>query len=254
MDAPMPGNDDVRHAWDSLATYWDEQMEAGRTWQRVLIAPSVERLLGPIEGERVLELACGNGEFARRMTQLGADVLATDFSEGMLARARSRGDEVEYRLLDATDLDAMLALGPPASFSAAVSNMAIMDMIDLVPMATAVYTLVAPGGRFVVSTLHPAFNSGPIVRVMEESDDDRGIIPSHGIKRTSYIRPWTGRGVALRDQPVRQWYFHRALQDVLAPFFEAGWVVDGLAEPVLEGGDPPWDEIPGVMVVRFTKP
>ena len=47
-------------------------MEAGETWQRGLIAPSVERLLAVTQRERVLELACGNGEFARRLTELGA--------------------------------------------------------------------------------------------------------------------------------------------------------------------------------------
>ena len=38
-------HDDVRTAWDQLATFWDERVEAGRTWQRGLIQPSVERLL-----------------------------------------------------------------------------------------------------------------------------------------------------------------------------------------------------------------
>ena len=34
-------HDDVRTAWDQLATFWDERVEAGRTWQRGLIQPSV---------------------------------------------------------------------------------------------------------------------------------------------------------------------------------------------------------------------
>ena len=70
--------------WDTLAPYWDEQMQAGNTWQRGLIEPAVERLLGIAPGELVLEIACGNGVFARRMAELGACVLGTDFSEPML--------------------------------------------------------------------------------------------------------------------------------------------------------------------------
>ena len=80
-------NDEVRSVWDQLAAFWDERMEAGTTWQRTLIEPSVERLLQLEPGERILEIACGNGEFARRMTELGGQVLATDFSERMLERA-----------------------------------------------------------------------------------------------------------------------------------------------------------------------
>jgi ubiquinone/menaquinone biosynthesis C-methylase UbiE len=115
-------NDEVRSAWDQLAGYWDERTEAGATWQQRLIQPSVERLLRLQPGERVLEIACGNGQFARRMAELGAQVLATDFSERMLERARAHGGDVEYRLADATDEEVLLALGPRASFDAIVSN------------------------------------------------------------------------------------------------------------------------------------
>jgi SAM-dependent methyltransferase len=249
-DQPV-SNDDVRAAWDALAGYWDEQMEAGKTWQRGLIAPAVERLLSIAPGERVLELACGNGEFARRLTGLGAEVLATDFSEAMLEHARRRGDAIDYRHVDATDERAMLALGEPGSFDAAVSNMAVMDMRELEPMARAVHTLLRTGGRFVIATLHPAFNSGDVVFVTDEAMDGGGVVRTHSIKRSTYIRPSTDQGTALEDQPFPHWYFHRSLQDILEVFFAAGWVVDGLAEPVLDGEASPFTEIPGVLVVRF---
>jgi ubiquinone/menaquinone biosynthesis C-methylase UbiE len=139
-------HDDVRAAWDELAAFWDQNMQAGATWQRHLIQPSVERLLGLEQGERVLEIACGNGEFARRMSALGGRVLAVDFSEGMLERARAHGGVVEYRNADAMDAEGLLALGDPASFDAVVSNMAIMDMESIEPMAAASSRLLKPGG------------------------------------------------------------------------------------------------------------
>lgn len=83
-------NEEVRKGWEAMADFWDEQMEA-ITSQRSLIAPAVERLLGLRSVERMMELACGNGELARRMSQLGATVLAIDFSERMLELARARG-------------------------------------------------------------------------------------------------------------------------------------------------------------------
>ena len=84
-------HDEVRSTWDELAAFWDERVESGSTWQRHLIQPAVERLLLLQPGERVLEIACGNGEFARRMSELGGQVLAVDFSDGMLERASARG-------------------------------------------------------------------------------------------------------------------------------------------------------------------
>jgi ubiquinone/menaquinone biosynthesis C-methylase UbiE len=251
-------NEEVRSVWDRLAGYWDERVEAGVTWQRRLIQPSVERLLRLEPGERVLEIACGNGDFARRMSELGGEVLATDFSERMLELARSRNGPVEYRLADATDEQALLGLGPRASFDAIVSNMAIMDMVSIEPMAAAASRLLKPNGRFVFATLHPAFNSGD-VRPTVELDLEGNVTQVYSVKVASYGRAFRIKGVAMPGQPVEQWYFHRPLWMIVQPFFQHGFVLDGLEEPlVTEGerekpGTPEYvfTQIPGVLVGRM---
>src|SRR5207302_3744378 len=103
MTERKPTADEVRAVWNANAAFWDEHMEAGETWQRNLIAPAVERLLDLRRGESVLEIACGNGEFARRMAAIGARVLATDFSDAMVERASAHGGDVGYPVADAAD-------------------------------------------------------------------------------------------------------------------------------------------------------
>jgi SAM-dependent methyltransferase len=83
-------------------------------------------------GETVLDVACGNGVFSRRLAELGARVVAVDFSEKFVELARVRteeagyGDAVEYLVADATDEERMLALGEER-FDGAVCNMALED-------------------------------------------------------------------------------------------------------------------------------
>jgi ubiquinone/menaquinone biosynthesis C-methylase UbiE len=253
-------HDDVRSAWDELAPFWDERMEADATWQRRLIQPSVERLLRLEQGERVLEIACGNGAFARRMRELGANVLATDFSGGMLERARSHGGDIDYRSADATQIEELLALGDPGSFDAVVSNMAIMDTETIEPMVAAASMLLKPAGRFVFSTLHPAFNSGN-VRPTLELDLEGGVTEVYSVKVSSYGRAFTSMRVALPGQPVKQWYFHRPLWMILEPFFEHGFAIDGLEEPLVAAsererpGTPEYvfTQLPGVLVARLRR-
>jgi SAM-dependent methyltransferase len=232
-------------------------MQTGATWQRHVIQPSVERLLRLQPGERVLEIACGNGEFARRMSDLGAHVLATDFSEGMLERARVHGGEVEYWSADATVEEELFALGEPGSFDAVVSNMAIMDMESIEPMVAASAHLLNASGRFVFSMLHPSFNSGDVRPTVELDQEGRGT-EVYSVKVSSYGRPFSGKGVAIPGQPVEQWYFHRPLWMILEPFFERGFVLDGLEEPLVP--DPEWKtgrashvftQVPGVLVARL---
>jgi ubiquinone/menaquinone biosynthesis C-methylase UbiE len=93
-------NKQTQDAWNQNAEFWDERMGEGNQFQRILIGPATERLLKLRPGELVLEIACGNGVFARRLAQLGAQVMATDFSENLLEQARKRtigyGNSIEF--------------------------------------------------------------------------------------------------------------------------------------------------------------
>jgi len=63
----------------------------------------------------VLDIGCGNGQFTRRMAELGAHVVALDVSPRMIEHARAnttdRQDRIEYHVVDATDTAALLAIG-----------------------------------------------------------------------------------------------------------------------------------------------
>ncbi len=82
--------------WDEKAEFWDERMGEGNAFQRVLIGPASERLLAIRPNELILDVACGNGVFARRLAHLGARVVATASSEEKRALARELGAEDAY--------------------------------------------------------------------------------------------------------------------------------------------------------------
>lgn len=44
--------------------------------------------LGPLTGQRVLDLGCGKGRFGRRLAEAGAEVVGLDLSAAMLAQAQ----------------------------------------------------------------------------------------------------------------------------------------------------------------------
>jgi 2-polyprenyl-3-methyl-5-hydroxy-6-metoxy-1,4-benzoquinol methylase len=253
-------NHETREIWDANAEFWDAHMgDDGNAWHRNLIAPPVERLLEIAPGHRVLEVACGTGQFARRLSALGADVIAVDFSAGMieLARARSTKSTVDYRVIDATDEAKLRAVAAAGAFDAIVCNMALMDMVQIEPLFAAAATLLRSTGRLVVSQTHPCFNTVGVSRVVEETDDG-ALIRSSSVKVTRYATPIVAKGLAIDGQPVPQNYFERPLAHILGAGFAAGFVVDALEEPVfgpdeLEGEvmNQIWKEIPPVLVVRF---
>jgi 2-polyprenyl-3-methyl-5-hydroxy-6-metoxy-1,4-benzoquinol methylase len=77
--------------WDAKAEFWDNMMGEGNVFHRELVGPSAERLIGVQPGAVVLDVACGNGQFARRLAELGAQVVATDYSAALLYRISPTG-------------------------------------------------------------------------------------------------------------------------------------------------------------------
>lgn len=260
-------SDEVRATWDANAAFWDERMGDGNSFQRMLVGPATERLLSLRPGERVLEIACGNGVMARRLAHLGARVVATDVSAQMIERARARsaelgeaGQRIEYRVVDAADESALLALGD-GGFDAVVCNMALMDMPAIEPLMRAARRLLRPGteSRFVFSLMHPCFNSGHVRLSIEEDDFGGEIHTVYAVKIARYLEPATQRGLAIIGQPEAQRYFHRPLSLLLGKAFAAGFMVDGLEEPAFTEPEPGarpmgWShftDMPPVLVARL---
>src|SRR5258706_11051631 len=82
-----------RAIWDTNAEAWDKRIGGGGGWQTTLIAPTVEKMLDIQPGEHVLDIACGNGQFSRRLAEMGANVVASDFSPKLIELAKGRTTE-----------------------------------------------------------------------------------------------------------------------------------------------------------------
>lgn len=267
-------NDEIRHAneetrqtWDSNAAFWDEKMGEGNDFFNILEWPAILRLLDPRSGQRILDIATGNGLTARRLAALGAKITAFDFSAELikLAKAHTAPDmPIMYYVCDATDESAMLStLGPSGAFDSALCNMALFDMADIEPLFHVLPKLLKPGGIFVFSIIHPAFNNNSTVKIGEEIDLDGQIKTVYSVKVSQYMTPHTAHGVAMRNQPRPHLYFDRPLEYYLNLGFQNGFVLDGLEErafppdlpqrnPLSWGGK--FSEIPPVLVARFRLP
>lgn len=254
-------NQKAREAWETNARFWDERMGEGNDFFNELVWPAVEKLLLPRKGDRLLDIACGNGLTSRRLARAGADVVAFDFSEEMISIAKERTeDRIDYRVIDATDSEALLQLGT-GSFNGALCNMALMDMADIQPLMNSLALLLHPGGRFVFSVIHPCFNNPSSVLMGELEDRDGTLVTTYSVKISRYLTPFTQPGLAMWGQPVPHLYFHRPLGTLLSTAFKAGFVLDAIEEPAFPpentGGNSPlsWNgrfcEIPPVLVARL---
>ena len=219
-------------AWDIMATWLDQKHQAeGDIWHRALIDPSVFRLLGPVTGQRVLELACGNGYLAHKLARLGAEVTAVDASPALIALAKQRSAHhqlnIAYHVADAARMDML----PAGSFDVVVCNMALMDIEDAAGAIREVARVLRPVGRFIASLSHPCFDvpnasAWTVERADFKTTVWRKISRYRDVFKGSI--PWQLAGPqGLHQTPA----FHRPLSWYFRALSDAGLVVAMLEEP-----------------------
>jgi ubiquinone/menaquinone biosynthesis methyltransferase len=142
----------VRSMFDRIARRYDlmnSVMSAGlhHRWR----ARAVE-LTGVGDGDRALDVCCGTGDFSialKRAVGVDGEVVGLDFSDPMLAVARTKttelGLEIEYRQGNALDLPF-----EEGRFDAATVGFGIRNVVDLQRALGEMRRVVRPGGRVVV--------------------------------------------------------------------------------------------------------
>ena len=257
-------NQSAKEIWDKNAKFWDYNMQEGNSFHTKLIEPAQLSLLDLSPGETILDIGCGNGQFARRMARYGINVTALDISKEMIRLAKKRTVEntnlIKFLVIDVSSPEELAHLNQ-YTFDKAVSTMSLMDIGSIRPLISSLARLLPPKGIFVFSICHPCFNTPSKKRIVEkiESENNRNEILSVNI--SDYITPTVQKGVFAEGQPVDHYYFNRPISDIFNSFFEEGFALNGIYEPAFKQDDittdtlwSSWEyftEIPPVLVARM---
>lgn len=134
-----------------------EEWHAGLDTDAGATAPWHQMVLGAaeplIDGARVLEIGCGRGGFVPSLIAAGArEVVAADFSETAVAKARSHASDrgltgVEFRVEDIEAIDL-----PSGSFDLVVSCETIEHVPNPRQAVAELARVLRPGGYLVLTT------------------------------------------------------------------------------------------------------
>jgi malonyl-CoA O-methyltransferase len=141
---------DVRGGYDRWAAVYDHDANP----LQALEGPVVRAAVGEVRGLAVLDLGCGTGRHSLWLAAGGAAVTAVDFSEGMLAEARQKPGADAVRFV-AHDLHQPLPFAD-AAFDLVVSGLVLEHLRELGGFFAEARRVLKPGGRAVVSAMHPA--------------------------------------------------------------------------------------------------
>lgn len=159
-------------------------------------------------GERVLDVACGNGNTslaaARRFCEItGVDYVPALLEEGQ-ERAAAEGLEVDFREGDAENLPF-----PDASFDVALSTIGAMFAPNQEKVAGELLRVVRPGGRIGMANWTPEGFAGGLFKLMGKyASSPPGLKPPFLWGTEERLRELFGGGVAeMRIEP-REFIFY----------------------------------------------
>jgi len=238
-------------AHDYYAEHGDFLGDADFVWGPENLRESTARLLGPVEGRRVLEIGCGAAQCSRWLVTQGARAVAFDLSGGQLAQGRALNARTGV-VVPLVQADAQQLPFADEVFDLACSAYGAVPFVaDSASVMREVARVLRPGGRWVFSTTHPfrwcfLDDPGPAGLVVESSYFDR----------RAYVEQ-DDNGTATYVE------HHRTIGDRVREIVAAGLVLEDLVEPEWpDGHDQAWSQwsplrgrlMPGTAVFVTRKP
>jgi len=248
--------------WDLAAAQWDARMgQRGDWFQRMVVKPAIFQVLGEIEGQRILDVGCGNGHLCRDLVRRGAVVTGADVSRELLNRAQEY--DVDERLaIRYVRADLSAANGYTLfrrRFKYVICNMVIQDVQDYQTLVFNTAQLLMKNGRLVVTTRHPCFAT-PDPELGWQLQLEDGSVRAAGVGLSHLEQMPKFKGMAYKQdkyfhecQFVRQWgagvktySFHRTLATYAEAFAGSGLAIVRLLEPSRVEADQEREPIPSI--------
>lgn len=162
----------MAYDFDEIARDYDRMnhlMTAGldRCWRK----RAVQGLHG-----KVLDVACGTGDMVMELLRQGCSVTGVDLSKEMMAIAKRKAPQAEYRLADVE----RLPFGD-ASFDAVTCAFGVRNFVHLEQGLSEMLRVLKPGGRMVI---------------LELATPDSSLIRPFYNLYTRRIIPWLGQRLA----------------------------------------------------------
>jgi SAM-dependent methyltransferase len=200
------------------------------------------RLLGNVEGKRVVQLGAGTGHNAVALARRGARTIVVDPSASAVGDARRRCERDEVRVeFHESDL-AELAFLRADTVDAVMSAWALSGVPDLNRVFRQVHRVLKTEAALVFSVPHPAF-------AMVAQDGERTVVARSYFDRAP-----------LEDDGEGGVVHHHTVNDLFTALVRANFRVDALVEPEPSPGGPRstyWTDafrvVPRTLVVRARK-
>lgn len=237
-------------SWNSTADWYAERLRTGSPMNDFARDLLLDALPAQLDGQRILDLGCGEGSVTRALAGRGASVVGIDPAPRMIDHARSAEDTHPTGARYAVDDGCVLATVDTGSVDRVTAGLSLNNVPDLAAALDAVHRVLVPGGQLVFTVPHPCFEA-PHATWTESAD---------GVSRR-VVGDYLDEGFWRSANPNgarRAGNQHRTLATWVGGLVGRGFVIEAAAEPApspaVTARQPHRAGLPPFLLVRVRRP
>ena len=214
-------------SWGNVAHWYDELLQKDDTYQSEVILPNLLKLMNIKNSDNILDLACGQGFFARAFAKLTAKVTGVDISNELIKIAQEQNTQnISYKVSKANDLSFINS----DSLDKISIILALQNIDNMSEVLKECNRVLKTKGKLYIVLNHPAF------RIPKKSDwgyDEKNKIQYRRVEKylseiMINIDMNPGQKIAKYKQYTAS--FHRPLQSYIKSLNVSGFLVSGMEE------------------------
>jgi ubiquinone/menaquinone biosynthesis C-methylase UbiE len=236
-----------------LSEAWNQEAERWAKWAREPGHDSYWRFhrdqfleLVPRPGLLTVDIGCGEGRLTRHLQSLGHKTVGIDVSETLIAFARDADQSGDYRLANAAQVPL-----DDASADLAIAFMTMQDIDDLQSAISEAARFLIPGGRLLMSIVHPINSAGQFV---DESAEAKFVISGRYLAEFNYSDTFERDGLEMTFHSR-----HRPLDAYSRALEQAGFLIEAIREHPVPDSEAAterskrWQRLPLFLHIRAVK-
>jgi ubiquinone/menaquinone biosynthesis C-methylase UbiE len=217
----------IKTSWGDVADWYDDLLKKDNTYQSEVILPNLLRLMEIKNSDNVLDLACGQGIFARAFAKIGAKVTGVDISSELIKIAKAENSlNINYIVSPADNLTFI----KNESLDKISIILALQNIDNLNGVIKECNRVLKTKGKLYIVLNHPAF------RIPRKSDwgyDEKNKIQYRRVEKylsEIMINIDMNPGEKITKNKKYTVSFHRPLQLYFKVLNTAGFLVSNLEE------------------------
>lgn len=151
-------NQEIANEWDRISGIRFDQINKNQDLSfHYILKPCILDLIKFSDKEKVLDFGCGTGNLTKEVAKHSQKIVGLDLSKNSISIARKYFSNIKNLTFVNSSLEEYSNHENNNKFSLIISNMTLMDVIELDSTLKSIKNILKKNGEFIFTIIHPCY-------------------------------------------------------------------------------------------------